>query len=208
MGHSAALLAFLVSVFGTSTVAGADVRTAIHVGAGLEGGGITAMRPDGVVEAGLAVDWYPGSRFGVGFAAEVVKRQTSEVMALADNAETRFGRERKFDVMARMRGRDGRFRGGVGAGVRVLDYQLEGTETVVSGIDMFRWDLEMVLARWSPGGLPRAISVDGWFSWTYGCYRGVVESRDGDVVGMKRELRCTDQLTTTYVVGVATSVMW
>jgi hypothetical protein len=117
--------------------------------------------------------------------------------------------EAKVDVTWRWATRDRRAHGGVGAGLRVLTIGApeEHAQTVM-GIDMIRLDADFRIAQWTPARAP-AIGLDVYWAWTFGCYSDSYEQKAvGDMAPVRRELQCTDTITTTTVVGLRTSVSW
>jgi hypothetical protein len=163
----------------------------------MEGGMITGEpRPDGVAEAGMTVSaQVPGRSWGFGASVEAVGRLTSRF----DAAE-----EVKLDVTWRWSAANGRARGGLGGGARVLTLD---TGQTIRGIDLTRLDLEVEAARWTVAAT--RVSVDFYVSWTFGCYHDDYQVMPaGDAKAETRAIRCGDTITTTYVAGFQTSVSW
>lgn len=187
----------VLAVLMVAASAAAEVLLGVHAGGGLEGGvGTTdAVRPDAVAEAGLIVEYLPEDR-GLGIAAtlEAVGRLTP----VYEDAE-----ELKVDVMARWTRRDGRARIGAGLGVRSMALENGGR---VRGYDLVRVDTTMVLARWelAPGALQ--IQIEGYLGWTFGVYDdSYADARVGD---MEPSRHAVTAMTTTYVVGLRSTVSW
>lgn len=55
-----------------------------------------------------------------------------------------------------------------------------------------------------------AISIEGYFAWTFGCYSDTVEQAPivVDTMPTSRSIRCADTITTSYVGGIQTAVRW
>lgn len=188
----------LLLVVALTSPAAADLRWGVHMGGGLEGGLITGEpRPDGVAEAGMTVSTLlPDRNWGFGLGIESVGRLTSRY----DAAE-----EIKLDLTVRWATANRRVRGGVGAGLRAMTFDDQGP--TVMGIDLTRFDTEVEMAHWTVGNA--LMSVDFYFSWTFGCYHDDYELMPvGDMKPATREVRCGDTITTTYVGGLQTSVTW
>ena len=182
--------------------ASADIHWGVHVGGGMEGGGgarvVKALRPDGVMEAGMIVDYINGSgNAGIGAIVEVVGRLTPRF----EDAE-----EMKADAMFRWARDDRRFRFGIGAGIRLLT-PAEGT--AIHGYDLIRLDASGVLARWQIHPDAPELSFEGYVSWTFGCYSDSYDGeRIGDMKPVRHDVTCVDSITSTYVVGLRTTVSW
>lgn len=191
----------LLLTLGTSTVH-ADVRWDVHAGAGMEGGLISgALRPDGVAQAGTAAEvLLPVRDWGFGVNLEAVARLTSRFDAAAETT---------LDLMWRYARPDRAFGFGVGAGVRQLTFAPDkgGTAESVYGVDLVRLDLHGRIASWSTG--TTSLGLDLYFAWTFGCYSGTRNAApSGDMLPPPRDVSCVGTITSTYVGGVETSVVW
>lgn len=194
MRHAAVIIAIL-----TLTVpARADILWAVYAGGGLEGGTVTpAVRPDAVMEGGQLVELLHGN-MGVAVAVEVVKRLTSRF----DDAE-----EMKADAMFRWATDNRRVRVGVGAGLRLVTPK-DGSESI-HGYDLIRLDVSGQLVRSDQDGYTPSAAIDAYVSWTFGCYRDDYQlASEGDAAPVMRSIGCAESVTTTYVVGLRTSISW
>jgi hypothetical protein len=177
----------------------ADIAWGVGLGGGLEGGMITgALRPDGVAEAGMMVEYIPtGGIAGIGASIEAIGRLTSRF----DDAE-----EVKSDVMFRWARGDRKVRFGVGAGLRWITPKAGDS---IHGFDLFRLDMSGELGSWQPVRSLARLSIDAYFSWTFGCYsdsyRGPAQ---GDMLPAKQSIDCLGSITTTYVGGLRTTMRW
>ncbi|MBA3391430.1 MAG: hypothetical protein H0T89_02245 [Deltaproteobacteria bacterium] len=79
------------------------------------------------------------------------------------------------------------------------------------GLDLIRLGFDSELASWAVGqraGGPR-IGAAVAFAWSFGCYRGdILETPLGDMAPPSRHVGCGETLTTTYIVGLHTSIAW
>lgn len=67
----------------------------------------------------------------------------------------------------------------------------------VMGVDLFRLDIDVAIARWTPPRAP-TIGLDVYFAWTFGCYSDrYAEKPVGDMQPVSRAVDCTDTITTT-----------
>ncbi|MBA3459474.1 MAG: hypothetical protein H0T46_05910 [Deltaproteobacteria bacterium] len=180
----------------------ADLNWSVHVGGGMEGGGgariVKAVRPDGVMEAGMIVEYInTNGNAGIGASVEAVGRLTPRF----EDAE-----EIKADGMFRWAGDDRRFRFGVGAGIRLLTPR-DGK--AIQGYDLIRLDMSGVLASWKMAPAMPQMSFEGYVSWTFGCYSDSYDGeRIGDMKPARHDIGCVDSITSTYVVGLRTTVSW
>jgi hypothetical protein len=191
----------LFGVLAVASPAQADLSWGIHVGGGLEGGTVTqAARPDGLIEAGTIVEVLDGAgNFGVAVSVDAINRLTSR---FDDDHE-----EVKADAMLRWARDDRRFRFGVGAGIRFVTPQ--GAIESIRGLDLMRLDMEVRIASWQPVTSAPRMSLDGYFSWTFGCYSDTYKvAAVGDERPMTRALSCSETITSASVLGVRTSVSW
>ncbi|MBL0219851.1 MAG: hypothetical protein IPQ07_39050 [Myxococcales bacterium] len=191
---------FPIAILLVSSPAHADITWAVHIGGGLEAGFVTnAVRPDGVAEAGTLVEYISSDgNAGIGATVEAVGRLTSRF----EDAE-----EVKADAMFRWARDDRRFRFGVGAGVRVIT-PADGTASI-HGYDLTRIDLSGQLASWEMSEHAPRMAIDGYFSWTFGCYSDAYTIAPvGDTRPMQRTIGCSESITSTYVLGLRTSVTW
>lgn len=175
-----------------TSMAFADGRLAINTAGGLEGGTITGKpRPDAVLEVGGLVEWYPSGNVGLGATTTVVKRLT----------DTGRYEELRFDPTLRYARPDRKYRFGVGIGLRRQTDAESGA--VIRGYDFLYLDgaIRMVGTE--------HFSLDFFYAWAFGCYSDTITlPAMGDVLAPKREVRCTDAMSTTYTVGIATSMSW
>lgn len=190
----------VLAVMFAARAAVAETRLAANVGGGLEGGLITgAARPDAVAEVGVSADWLlPGREWGFGVAVERVSRLT-----------TRFEIAQELELDAMFRFKRKKFRVGVGAGMRTMT--IEPTETwqraTVRGIDLIRFGWDTEATGWDVGG--SRVGIHLYCTWTFGGYFGEVRgTRFGDMATPVKSISFGESLTTTYVLGLLTSVSW
>lgn len=172
-----------------AATARAEVVWGVQLGGGLEGGMITgAPRPDGVAEAGMILELLSGTT-GVGVTVDDIGRMTKRF----DDSD-----EIKVDLMIRWGTPDGRLRLGVGGGLRAIEQP--GVATI-HGYDALRLDVSGRLGRW------KQTRLDGYFSWTVGCYSdSYATPGEGDAAPAMHEVGCLDSFSTTYVIGLRTSL--
>lgn len=174
----------------------ADVLWGVSVGGGLEGFPQSgdAVRPDGVAEAGMMVEYVRDAKVGIAASIEAVGRLTPR---FEDTEEV------KVDVMARWVSADRRVRGGAGMGVRTMSL---GEGRSVRGYDLIRMDLTTVFAQWRLDAAVPLIQIEGYTGWTFGVYHDDYEDRPvGDMAPVKHDF---DAITTTYVIGLRSTVSW
>lgn len=188
------------------TEARADTVWQLHAGGGLEGGMISGQpHPGGVAESGMIVEAIlPDGTWGIGASLDAIARTSSR---LAD------GEEIKADLMLRFASRDRRFRFGAGAGLRLLavkpPVEDPHRDDTIRGYDLMRLDVSGRFASWKPIDRGPRISLEGYFSWTFGCYRDTVTTPAvGDMLPTSRSIGCVDTITSAYVLGLATSFEW
>jgi hypothetical protein len=192
--HSAVIIAILT----VTAPAHADILWAVYAGGGLEGGTITpAVRPDAVMEGGQLVELLHGN-VGVAASVEVVKRLTSRF----DDAE-----ELKADAMFRWASDNRRLRIGVGAGLRRVTPKDGGD--AIHGVDLVRLDVSGRLVHSEQADDQPGAGIDAYASWTFGCYRDDYKPASvNDQEPAMRSIGCAESVTTTYVVGLRTSISW
>ncbi len=180
----------------------AETRLDLHVAGGLEGGTIQHVpRPDALVEIGLGAAYMlPGKNWGFGVAVENVERLSIRTEPL---------HELKIDALVRFKAKTRPFRWGIGAGVRYMTF--EGGErhpsSTVRGLDWIRIVGAGTIASWASGG--SRVGIDFFFSWTMGCYSGdIVTAPSGDMAPPTLTVRCAQAMTSSYVVGLQTSLTW
>ncbi len=194
------MLTYLVSV-ALAPTATAEVLGGVHIGGGVEGGTISRLpRPDGIVEAGLIVEYMlPKRAWGFAAIVEHVARQTQGYDQKA---------EIKADLLVRFATANRTFRFGVGAGLRWITQDLDEVQrSELRGLDIFRIDGSRTIVGWQPNapGVPKLL-LEAYGSWTLGCYDRNARI-DGDVMPT-RAISCGDTLTSAYVVGIRTTVTW
>lgn len=183
----------------TTANAAADVSLGVHLGGGMEGGMITgALRPDAVAETGVLVEYLPaGRRIGIAAIVEAVGRLTRPVDVT---------RELKADVLVRWALDDLGAHMGIGMGVRTITLPDGAT---LRGYDLLRMEGNHRFATWAPANARARMALDGYLSWTFGCYVGSYTTPvAGDNPPKVHALGCLGGLTTTYVLGVRTTVVW
>ncbi|CAN5900542.1 hypothetical protein BH11MYX3_BH11MYX3_11280 [soil metagenome] len=190
--------AVIIAILTLTAPAHADILWAVYAGGGLEGGTITpAVRPDAVIEGGQLVELLHGN-VGVAVSVEVVKRLTSRF----DDAE-----ELKADAMFRWASDDRRLRIGVGAGLRQVS-PTDGGQAI-HGVDLLRLDLSAQLLHAEQGDVAPGAAIDAYVSWTFGCYSDDYKLASvGDQAPVMRSIGCAESVTTTYVLGLRTSISW
>ncbi len=174
----------------------ADVLWGVSMGGGLEGFPQSgeAIRPDGVAEAGMMVEYVRDEKVGIAASIEAVGRLTPRF----DDAE-----EIKVDVMARWTNANRRVRGGAGVGVRSMNL---GEGRSMRGYDLIRMDLTTVFARWHLGTAVPVVQIEGYTGWTFGFYHdSYADPPEGDMAPVKHDFTT---ITTTYMIGVRTTVSW
>ncbi len=184
------LVALLASLAASS--ASAEGRFAINWAGGVEGGTIThAARPDGVLEVGGIVELIVKGNLGVGVTSTNVRRLTD-----AGPYE-----EVRFDATVRYVRADRKVRFGAGLGFRKLFHETGGD--TVDGYDFIYLDGAFRIAGTTHVG------VDLFYAWAFGCYSDTItQPAQGDMLPPKQQVRCTETISTTYTVGVATSFTW
>lgn len=174
----------------------ADILWGVSVGGGLEGfpQSAEAVRPDGVAEAGMMVEYVRDAKVGIAASIEAVGRLTPRF----EDAE-----EAKIDVMARWANADRRVRGGAGIGVRTMSL---GEGRSVRGYDVIRMDLTTVFARWQVAATGPLVQIEGYTGWTFGFYHDTyADPPEGDMAPVRHDF---DAITTTYTLGLRSTVSW
>ena len=174
----------------------ADVLWGVSMGGGLEGFPQSgeAIRPDGVAEAGMMVEYVRDEKVGIAASIEAVGRLTPRF----EDAE-----EIKVDVMARWANASRRVRGGAGVGVRTMSL---GEGRTMRGYDLIRMDLTTVFATWRLGAAVPLLQIEGYTGWTFGFYHdSYAAPAAGDMAPVRHDV---DAITTTYTLGLRTTVSW
>lgn len=196
----ACTLAFGVGV-AQPAVASAEAFWGVHVGGGIEGGTITKLaRPDGIVEAGIIAEYLlPKRAWGVAATVEQVARQTTGYHQK---------QEIKADLLVRFATANHKFRFGFGAGLRWASQDVDQIQPrTLRGLDILRFDMSHTIVAWHPAvSAAPTLALDGYFSWTIGCY-GRDARTDGDVM-LTPAVGCRDTITNAYVVGIRTTAAW
>ncbi len=184
------LLVVLVVVW--PLTASAEVRLGTHAGGGIEAAMVKAPHPEGIAELGAIVAVLPSDKRW-GFAAGVARvgRGYDDV-----------ANEWKLDAGLCIANKDRTFRAIIGVGMRTLTIPggESRPESTIRGIDLIRIDDQIQIVRRGP------IALDFYFGWTLGVYHGTrYEDRFGDMVQPTRDFT---GLTTAYLLGLSTSVVW
>lgn len=161
------------------------------MGAGVEAMSRRGDAPTPLGSWGVTFAWLPSrGRFGLGLSAALLGR-TSELFESHAAVHS--------DLMLRFASGDRRLRGGLGLGLRTITLSpAEGPSRLLLGADLAHAELATHLHRWD-GEI--ALLLDGFASFTIGCYRGRLAEADlrdspATTVG------CADTLASTFVVGV------
>jgi hypothetical protein len=162
------------------------------MGAGVEAVSRRGDAPTPLGSWGATFGWLPSrGRLGIGFSTAVLGR-TSELFESHAAVHS--------DLMLRFASADRRLRGGLGLGLRMISLTpAERPSRLLLGADLAHAELATHLHRWTDRDA--TLLVDGFASFTIGCYRGRLEAGDlrdspATTVG------CADTLASTFVIGV------
>jgi len=186
------LLAFALGLASAPASARAEGWIGATMGAGLEAASRRGDAPTPLGSWGVSLGWMPSrGHLGVGLATALVGR-ASELFETHLEVQT--------DLMLRFASGDRRYRGGAGIGLRTITLApAEGPGRMLLGADLAHAELATHLRRWDSGDV--ALVLDGFATFTLGCYRGRLEEADlrdspATTVG------CADTLASTFVIGL------
>jgi hypothetical protein len=187
----AGALAFVLGLAAVPAPAHAEAWMGATMGAGVEAASRRGDAPTPLGSWGVTFGWIPSrGRFGIGVAGALLGR-TSELFESHAAVHS--------DLMLRFASGDRRVRGGLGLGLRMITLTpAEQPPRTLLGADLAHAELATHLHRWDD---EIGLVLDGFASFTIGCYRGRLEEADlrdspATTVG------CADTLASTFVVGV------